>query len=166
MSLTFIVDGYNVINRSQHFRDKESREARAAFLAFLDSRRPHGSTRNRLIVVFDGSQEVVGFRYDCSFDVIFSKGGSADDKIIDLVNKSQSPKNIVVVTDDKGIISLVRPKGVKVMSVLEFLEVRKKTKAVSLEAEHRSEPKIDLNIVQREAITEELKNIWLKKKSS
>lgn len=166
MSLLFLVDGYNAMQRSNLFRNKDFRDARAAFLTHLEAHRPQGSTRNRLIVVFDGREDVFGERCDFSFEVVFTKGESADEKIKELVAASPAPKNIVVVSDDKGITSVVRRSGALIMSTSEFLN--RKKQGVSFRSMRLSgdEPRGDLNIVEREAITQECKNVWLKKRSS
>lgn len=167
MSLTFIVDGYNAMERSGIFKRKSFMDGRAAFVSYLDHHGLKGSERNRLVVVFDGKEDVFAPRMDCSFEVIFTKGESADDKIKEMVAHSSEPKNIVVVTDDKGIISVVRRYGVGIKSTTEFLNKKKGRRMLARNgAVSGSEHKIDLNIVQRDAITEELKGIWLREKKS
>lgn len=157
MSLLYIVDGYNVIHRSGLFRDKKLRAAREAFLNFLEAHRPFGSAKNRVIIVFDGSTEVYGFPSNSAFEVRFSSGRNADEEIKELVAKADNPKNIVVVTDDKALARGVRSCGAKIMATEELLN----KKAVM-----RKGSDAELNIVQREAITEELRRIWLNKRSS
>jgi len=146
------------------FQKKQFRDARAAFISYLEIHGLKGSQRNRLIVVFDGKEDVFSPRIDCSFEVIFTRGESADEKIKEIVAASSQPKNMIVVTDDKGIISFVRQLGAGIKSVSEFM---KKPKAIKPSARGlRQDVKIDLNIVLRDAITEELKGIWLKEKRS
>jgi len=165
MSLFYIVDGYNVINRSGLFRNKRLREQREAFLAFLDHNKPFGSTRNRAVIVFDGSEDVFGFPHASVFEVRFSKGETADEEIKRLVEASNNPKNTVVVTDDRELGRAVRSRGAKIMRTDEFLNKRvqegKGRPGVS-----GTDTKAELNIVQRESITEELRKIWLNKRSS
>ncbi|MBI5873221.1 MAG: NYN domain-containing protein [Candidatus Omnitrophica bacterium] len=166
MSLVYIVDGYNALLGCGLFENKELKDARAAFLAFLDLNRPHGSFRNKLIVVFDGSADCFGPVHDSPFEVIFTRGSSADEKIKEMVAASLDPKNIVVVTNDKAIAFFVRPYGAGVVSVGEFLKSKKNSLVGRVRLmSQKTEPKIDLNIVEREAITKELGRIWLKKKS-
>lgn len=165
MSLLYLVDGYNALKRSGLFQEKRLSEARSAFIAYLDRYRPHGSWRNRLIVVFDGVNDVFSPQESCSFEVIFTRGESADAKIKEMIAASRDLKNTVVVTDDKGIMLCVRPYGVKVMSTSDFLNKRKKGDAArGLGAAPKSEFKTELNIVERESITNELERLWLKKK--
>jgi predicted RNA-binding protein with PIN domain len=164
MSLLYLVDGYNALKRSGLFQDKPFSEARSAFIAYLDCYRPHGSLRNKLVVVFDGVCDVFSPKESCSFEVIFTQGESADAKIKEMIEASRDLKNTVVVTDDKGILRSVRPHGVRVMSTADFLN--KASKELGLwdrSAVSAQEHKADLNIVERESITNELKKIWLKK---
>lgn len=168
MSLFFIVDGYNAINRSQRFSGLTLRQSRERFLSFLETRRPQGSVRNRLTVVFDGSLEVFGFRESRGFEIIFTKGISADDKIKELVEGMDRPESAVVVTDDRDLGHSVKQKGAFVMSTVEFLAKGvpsgKTPGDISGQKKERSESdaKHSLNIVERERITEELRKIWLK----
>lgn len=161
MSLLYIVDGYNVINKSGLLRDKKLQDARSAFFSYICARRPQGSRRNKLIVIFDGSPDIFSYRYDLEFEVFFTQGQTADDEIKRRVEDSGNSKNIVVVTDDRDLAKAVRLGGARVMTVNDFLSkdnsgsgsIRKK----NVQVEHS-----DLNIVEREKITQEMKKIWLK----
>ncbi len=167
MSLLYLVDGYNVILSSGLFEGRQLKDSRAAFIAYLERCRPHGSVRNKLIVVFDGASQVYGAKGSYSFEVVFTQGQTADEKIKEIVESSNDTKNMVIVTNDKGISSFVRQCGAKVVGVDEFL-CRREASAVSSgkSKTRKSVEKVSLNIVEREAITEELKLIWLKKRSS
>ncbi len=159
MSLVYIVDGYNVIKSSPLFMDKELRDARSVFFSYLELHRPQGAQANKLIVVFDGSPQVSWPAPERVFDVIFTQGESADDKIKDLVAKSRQPKNIVVVTDDKGLGLSARALGARLMSTTEFLG-----KSIRQDKNRPPDVKMELNIVEREKIPEEMRRIWLGKK--
>jgi len=166
MSLFYIVDGYNVIKRSTFFDKKTLRESRDSFFSFIESTRPQGSLKNRLVVVFDGSSEVFGFKEDHCFEVIFTRGQSADEMIKAMVSDSGHPKNIIVVTDDKELALSVRRQGAKIMSTTEFLK-KKIQHSLSLRTpacRKDADARFELNIVERERITEEVRRIWLAKK--
>lgn len=168
MSLLYIVDGYNVINRSSLFKNKSLKEARNNFFSYLEHDRPHGSFRNRLIIVFDGSPEVFGCRPNYDFEIQFTTGETADEKIKEIVSSSPHSKNIVVVTDDKDLGLSIRSYGAKNMSTEEFLNKKSRQKMdrkASLNKEQGCGDKAELNIVQKEKITQELSKIWLKKRS-
>ncbi|MDD5019309.1 MAG: NYN domain-containing protein [Candidatus Omnitrophica bacterium] len=161
MSISYIVDGYNAIKSAAPYCDLPLRQARERFFSYLETRRPHGSLRNRLIVVFDGSSEVFGCRNNQTFEIIFTSGESADDKIQEIVVSSKNPGIVVVVTDDRALGYAVRRAGARTMSCHEFF----KTAAVRGARASVREPdtKNLLNIVQREKITEECRKIWLKR---
>jgi predicted RNA-binding protein with PIN domain len=86
MSVHFIIDGYNVLLRSGLFDQKCLKDARGAFMAYLGHRRPHGSMRNKLTVVFDGRLEFAGLAGGGEVDVIFTAGASADELIKEMVS--------------------------------------------------------------------------------
>lgn len=163
MSLCFIVDGYNVIKRSGRFDDDDLRASRLKFFSFLETCRPQGSVRNHLVIVFDGSSEVIGFREERPFEVIFTRGESADEKIKSMIQISKRPKDCVVVTDDRDLSIFARRCGAQIMGTLAFVAKgappRPRSKGLSAKAD-----KADLNIVEREKITQEMGRLWLKKK--
>lgn len=165
MSLIYIVDGYNVMKRSGRFDRKTLKEDRVAFLNYLDHRRPQGSRRNRLIVVFDGRADLFGPGAPQHCEVMFTKGETADEKIKHLVSQSSNVRQIIVVTDDRALGFSVRSLGARIVSGGDFLQRSQKTAGAQRTCE-RQEQKAELNLVQREIITEELSQIWLKKKSS
>ncbi|MFB3919011.1 MAG: NYN domain-containing protein [Candidatus Velamenicoccus archaeovorus] len=162
MSLFYIVDGYNVIKRSGPFCDLPLRQARERFFMFLESSRPHGSVRNRLAVVFDGSAQVFGFKESRTFEIIFTTGESADEKIKEMVRADRDPRNIVVVTDDRELGYAVRCQGARVMVCADFLKSSGTAKRRGRSVAQEADLKNVLNIVQREKITQELKGLWLK----
>jgi len=162
MSLFYIVDGYNVIKRSGPFCDLPLRLARERFFMFLESRRPHGSVRNRLAVVFDGSAQVFGFKESRTFEIIFTSGESADEKIKEMVRADKNPCNIVVVTDDRELGYAVRQEGARTMACAVFLKSPGAARKTGRSAAKEVDLKNALNIVQREKITQELKDLWLK----
>jgi len=76
------------MERSGIFKGKSFMDKRSAFISYLDHHGLKGSQRNRLVVIFDGKEDVFAPRMDCSFEVIFTKGGSADDRIKEMVADS------------------------------------------------------------------------------
>lgn len=161
MSLLYIVDGYNVI-KSGPLGDLPLRQARERFFAFLEAARPHGSFRNRLIVVFDGSSEVSGYKDQTSFEVVFTSGESADDRIKSLVCGLKDVRSAIVVTDDRSLGYSVRQAGARVMGTKDFLGKPKHGgKTRRKEKSREEDSKNDLNLVERDRITEEFKKLWL-----
>lgn len=88
--------------------------------------------------------------------MVFSRDETADDKIKRIAETSKNPRNIVVVSDDRGIIFFIKSVGALSMCVQDFLCPGKKERT-------REEPvKTQLNYSQVNKINEELKKIWLK----
>jgi len=140
------------------FNNLPLEDGRRAFLKWIEIARPHGSVNNQVTVVFDGNPDFWGAAPSGEIKVIFSDGGSADDKIKSMVEEAQDRRNYVVVTDDKDIFIYARSSGAKVMKVKAFTQ---KTKNVT-NAKTESEKYISLSGQQK--ITQELEKIWLKKK--
>lgn len=167
MSLVYLVDAYNVIKRSPFFMDKKLKDARDAFFIYLDHHRPSGSLKNKMILVFDGKDEISFVLPRYAFEIVFTRGESADEKIKEMVASSAAPKDIVVVTDDKPLAASVRARGAKIMATQDFLKKSViEKKGAARRGSGIQETKAELNIVARDEITEELRKIWLKSKSS
>ncbi len=166
MSLTYIVDGYNLIKRTPRFDHDELRLARAALFSYLECYRPHGSLKNSLVVIFDSKSDCFAYREERSFEVVFTRGETADEKIKSIVSQDSQPKEIVVVTDDKQLKLAVRSYGARVLACSEFLKKGRspEEKQARFFKAGELDGKDTLNIVQKEKITEELGRIWLKKK--
>jgi hypothetical protein len=84
--------------------------------------------------------------------VVFSHGKDADQVIKNLVDACSTPREAVVVTDDRAIQRWVRGVGAKIMGVRDFLS------AGAGPARTRSSPSIDP--ADRETITRELWGLW------
>lgn len=157
MSLHYILDGYNIIKQLPSQNNKKLKSSRNALVYFIEQRHPQGSRRNKVSIVFDGREDVLPYREDSSAEIIFAKGESADDRIKKMVEKSNNPKQIVVVTDDREIKFFVRHCGATVMKVAEFL-AQGKTK--TSDKDSGDEKHIPAEVQYH--INEELKRIWLK----
>ena len=159
MALHYILDGYNVINKTAFLNHKKLRDARDALLSFIDTYRPQGSFNNRITVVFDGKEGIAGFAHRYDSCVVFTKNESADTRIKSLVDKSSNAKNIIVVSDDKDIIFYCRYQGAKILPVDDFIKkAHKKTKSNKAKGAELFE----LSVLDRKKINDELKKIWLK----
>jgi predicted RNA-binding protein with PIN domain len=120
----YIIDGYNVIlhgsfssNKKDVVRHKES------FLRGLDSYA--ANKRVRMTVVWDGGPPSFSTRGGARVKNVFSgEQRSADDRIVNMVERSYHRGRIVVVSDDrKHIQQTVKTLGARVMGVDEFLEL-------------------------------------------
>lgn len=144
---------------------KKLENQRLALIKYIENRRPQGSLLNKVTIVFDGQSGVYGGEAESYIEIVFAKGISADDKIKQIVSDARVKKNIVVVTDDRGIQYAVRALSAQCMAVKEFLRDKKgdisggSKKAAGSSTRPKRIPK---NI--EFAITDELKQVWLKKK--
>jgi predicted RNA-binding protein with PIN domain len=123
MSRHFLVDGYNVLHKmpelapqAEEFAGRTLEEGRDGLVRFIAGRRPHGSLRNAVTVVFDGSMDVCSLNVPGEVKVIFSKGESADDLIKRLIEESLNPREIVLVSEflaqgDKNTSAHRKPRG-------------------------------------------------------
>ena len=158
MSLHFIIDGYNLIKQTPVLNKINLKDSREALVRFLKVYRPQGN--NPVTIVFDGKE---GSFYspqpaDACARVIFSQNQSADDKIKWLVENSNNPKNIVVVTNDREIRDFSRQFQAQIKTVEEFL--RRFNPAAKKEV---SAEKDRLSPLVEAEITQEMKRLWLKK---
>lgn len=133
---------------------------RESLIRFLEIRRPQGSSRNDVTVVFDGREDVFGGGLPGPVRVIFSKTGTADHVICRIVEE-RPKENWVVVTDDREIQFAVKAAGARIMKVAAFLE---KGKGPAPKSGKPASPKNGLNTRQQMKINDELKNIWLNKR--
>ena len=160
MALHFILDGYNIIKNNDALAELSLEVGRRKLVTLLETRRPQGSAQNKVTVVFDGQPGVGPFQNPGPVKVIFSCGQSADEKIKQMVGRSESRKAIVVVTDDRAIQYYVRSLGAGILGVREFWRAR-----LDPESPARAKPRTPgkrIPKVQEVRITDELSRIWLK----
>jgi len=81
---------------------------------------------------------------------------SADEKIKELVESADNPKNIVVVTNDRDIQSCVRRLQARIKTVQEFTNI---FKALPPSNSPENRPKLSAESALR--ITDEMKKLWL-----
>jgi predicted RNA-binding protein with PIN domain len=157
----YIVDGYNVINSDDMFVSNTLKDRRNRLIKFISEFIQHGSLKNSISVVFDSKSknlcESSSYSKTCMYDieVIFSDGIlSADDIIVEIVDMSENPYNITVVTNDKGLIRRISASGAKHERVEIFLSKRiKHGKAQTIR-------EIDVDV--KNEINKELEKLWLK----
>jgi len=157
-----LIDGYNLIKRSSTLAQKKLEDGRQSLISFIERRHPQGSERNQVTVVFDGKPGMCGRPVATQTSIIFTEYESADDKIKAIVEDAANKKEIVVVTDDRGLLLYVRKLGAKVMSNAEFIakgddaprknpaKASEKGKVISATFEHQ--------------INQEFQKIWVDKK--
>lgn len=158
MSLHFIIDGYNLIKQAPHLNKASLEDSRKALISLLSLYQPQGSRRNRVTVVYDGRQGSFSAPgYSSSVGIIFTQGESADDKIKRMVEKSENPRNVAVVTNDREIQCFARQRRAQVITVEDFL-----AKCDCPKSKGKSEDKI-VGPLEAAEINEEMKKIWLRK---
>jgi predicted RNA-binding protein with PIN domain len=159
MSLQYIIDGYNVVNHPSFNRSNNIQQVREKLVGLIKEKRLCGSPRNKVTVVFDGypgGQNSTDFAP--GINIIFSGDISADEKIKRLVENSDNPKNIIVVSDDNEIKSFVKSCGSRGEAAEDFIGRKKHPRA----PESRDLLKTDLNYSQISKINKELAQRWLK----
>jgi len=134
--------------------------ARQSFISILEQKRPQGSLRNKITVVFDGRSNTWSDVTSPYVKIIFSSNETADDKIKRMVANASNPKNIIVVTNDRAIQYAVRASNAKVMMVDAFL----KKLSNDQKGKKVSPSKEGLSRMQQQKINSELEQVWLKPK--
>ncbi len=158
MSLRYVIDGYNLVNNDS-FRKlaEKNADCRISLLEYIRLNGICGSKSNRVIVIFDGYPPYSPFTYEHSnFEVIFSCDITADQKIKDILEKSEDTKNVVVVSNDKEICFFARQCRAQAKGVEDFL--KKPENKVSQADKSQS----SLTYTQAHNINEELRKKWLK----
>lgn len=159
--MEYLIDGYNVIKFSELFSARTLELQREKLIDFILKYNPQGN--NKVTIVFDckssNPYETDGYTTTTikGIKTIFSEGQrSADDVIVDYVEKSQKPYNITVVTNDKGIYRRIGGKGAKKMAVAEFIYNKAKQEK-QINNITKMKQKDDFS-----AISQELSDLWLK----
>ena len=168
MSLHFLIDGYNLIKRSPLLSPKKLEDGRQGLISFIEHERPQGSFRNPVTVVFDGKPGMYGLPRVGEVKVIFTEYESADDKIKGIVEAAANKREIVVVTDDRGLLLYVRALGAKVLSVSDFFAKakdapRKNDEKRRGQAKAPEKEKVITSTFEHK-VNQEFEKIWLEKK--
>jgi predicted RNA-binding protein with PIN domain len=133
----------------------------------VETKQPQGSRNNSVTIIFDGRAGYGDCQYSSQLKVLFSKGETADAVIKRIVEKAKNKKRIVVVSNDRGIRSVVSALGANVMRVKDFLNAKaaaargrasRKTKADEI-----NDPKNISKTVEYQ-INREFEEIWIKRK--
>lgn len=162
MSLHYLLDGYNIIHKVPEFLEGKLQDQRNHLIRFLETRRPHGSSRNQVTVVFDGQPDVWhDGEHTGVVRVIFTSNESADEKIKRMVRRAGNPKNMIVVTDDREIQYAIGAAGATSITVDAFMSFKKKAKRGAVKPSKREK---SIAPEHEADINKEMEEIWLKKK--
>lgn len=122
MSLHYILDGYNVIKRTDFLASLKLEDARNELVRFILNKRPHGSRRHKVTIVFDGKS---GFYMNepegKAVEIIFAIKTNADQEIKRLIDRSNNARNLVIVTDDREIQSYAKTSRAQILGCREFM---------------------------------------------
>ncbi len=138
MSGIYILDGYNLLFTLTE-SDEPLVKQRQKIVVFLQKK--FAKFKMDGILVFDGrvrNGEESGRSYSSPLEVIYTpKGQSADHFISERIESSQNPRQITVVTNDRGLIANVRSLGAKTIGNAPFIEwlIHRKKGAPSREPE-------------------------------
>ena len=118
-----------------------------------------------MTIVFDGQEGIAQQDFYKTVKVVFSSNETADEKIKRMVAESPRKKEIVLVTDDRGLRFSLRPFGVRVMAVKEFFsKIRQKEETRAPGKTKVSSPGDEkfISKAREHEITKEFEKIWLK----
>ncbi len=161
MYLQYVIDAYNLINHPA-FKPASSPalNIQHALADFIRLNGLTGSKNNSLVLVFDGYPS---FSEDIPKEngllCMFSRAREADELIKKIVESSSSPKNIIVVSDDKEVRLTSRFLHARVCSVREFICGKKNSQSI-IDAKLAAVD-FKLSYAKMEKINAELREKWL-----
>lgn len=119
-NMPYLIDGNNVIGGFGNL-DPDLHKARKRLISALATFVK--ATRYKVRVVFDGAQDPdfpEGTRFK-SVHISYARSGSdADQRIKDIVRRSTSPRDIVVVSSDRDLTAFAAAKGAKTVNSRDF----------------------------------------------
>ena len=116
---TVIIDGNNVIHKTQGLKKLFSENPEAAQLSLYESLKGKLSRNDKLVLVFDGFSNIK------SPNIIFSGVKKADDVIRKFIKDNYGKIAIAVVSSDNEIQGTARICGCEVLNSEDFISVRK-----------------------------------------
>ncbi len=136
--LHYIIDGNNLIGKIKHFsslQKKDKQSTREKLVFYLE--RYFSSKKAQVTLHFDGfanlpinSQKI---------KIIYSENKIADQKIKQQIEKSKTPRNLIVVSSDNNIKEFARVCSAKTLSSEDFALEIQKEKNVNEESERIKE---------------------------
>lgn len=150
--LIYLIDGNNLYYTIPKVCD--SPVPRRALIDYIRISRLAGSSRNHVVIVFDGyeSSEVFG---ENEYEILYGKDRSADDVIKDKVSRARNKKQIVVVSDDHSVVDFARAEGAQVLKTAEFLKQGRKKTAKKEDEDEKADEEGGAKI------TKELESLWV-----
>jgi predicted RNA-binding protein with PIN domain len=137
--MKYLIDGYNFIFALDvpHKSLQTLREAAIAFLRPRFLRKKLSGT-----IVFDGAER--GYQSDAPLHIAYApKGQSADGYILEMIAGAKNPKEITVVSNDRGLGRQAAYMGAKIISVDAFIKFLMRIKAGTAKEPKESATQID-----------------------
>ena len=158
MPLHYIIDGYNILNNPLFIRAvKPPENSRQGLIDFIKIKK---NQKNKITVVFDGYPDILHERLDePGMNIVFSRDKSADDEIKNILEASARPKDAIVISNDREILSFAKSMGARFLKVEEFVDPDSGKKHRQIKD---AETKPGLNFTEISRINNELRKIWLK----
>ena len=161
MSLQYIIDAYNLINHPA-FKPigKLALNIQQALADFIKLNKLAGSKNNTVVLIFDGyPPRAEDIPSGNGLLCMFSRAKEADELIKEIIQDSASPKNIVVVSDDKEVQLTSRFLHAQICKVEEFICGKKDNRS----ATNAKLAAVDfkLSYAKMQKINTELRKRWL-----
>lgn len=125
--MIYIVDGYNLlffVLESKH----DFATQRQSLINYLQKR--FSSLHLKGMLIFDGAhrkEEESGLSYKSPLEIVYTpKGQNADSFIVEILSLSKNPKQITVVTNDKGLTRHARSMHAPVLTNQAFIQFLQK----------------------------------------
>ena len=106
MALHYLVDGYNLLYALPDIPPGPWPTKREILIELLLTSQPQG--HNRLTVVFDSRQGFGDHAKKGGIEIFYTASETADDWIARKVRETSNPRTLVVVSNDKGIRTMIR----------------------------------------------------------
>lgn len=153
---TYIIDGYNVIKQLPNLEIKILKEGRDNLYSIIKTKKPQGSLKNKVIIVYDGKpQYKAKISRQENIEVIFSYNEPADEVIKNIIKNSNNPHNITLITDDRELKEFATLHNANAVSVRDFFK-RAKIKTDEIHIKEKTK----LTLKKQKQITEELLKTW------
>jgi predicted RNA-binding protein with PIN domain len=158
--MIYLIDGYNITKSDPATAGLTLEQQRDALLARLRSRGRDLLGAGRIVVVFDGPEEIghPAVSAHSPLTVVFSRGESADDVIVR--RATAATERVVLVSTDRELANRVRahaPRGSDVRERETLFEAAARRRPAT-----RSRRQADPDVPDgANGITEELKKLWL-----
>lgn len=140
----YLIDGYNLI-----FSLVESKESLQTLRhrVIVALQKQFAKRKISGTLVFDGAHrrdEESGLSYSSPLTIAYTpKGQSADDYIVEMIERAKNPKLITVVTNDRGLAMHAKSHGAKVQPNDEFIHWLKKRKKKKIAEPTETQANID-----------------------